>query len=160
MCCIGLVANVVCLLVMSRPRLRKGKGSSVNVILTGMAAVDIVVLICSFSMCGLKGINYAVLVWGWTPKWIGESQLPIQLGTLLSSLLRFSVVVKLIPPDHPLCVPGGYGCPDCLCLPDSGRHHREVHCRLLGPCLVRLSTNPVDPPARLLRSLPFPSSWQ
>ena len=74
-CCVGLVANVVCLLVMSRPTLRRGRGSSVNIVLTGMAAVDIVVLVSSLSMCGLPGIvNYAKLVRGWTPKWIGESQ--------------------------------------------------------------------------------------
>ena len=73
--CVGLLANVVCLLVMCRPALRRGRGSSVNVVLTSMAAVDIIVLISSLSMCGLPGIvNYAMLVERWTPKWIGETE--------------------------------------------------------------------------------------
>ena len=72
-CCVGLLANLICLLVMCRPALQRGRGSSVNVVLTSMAAVDIIVLISSLSMCGLPGIvNYAMLVERWTPKWIGE----------------------------------------------------------------------------------------
>ena len=42
----GLMANAVCLLVMSRPALKKGQCSSVNALLSSMAAVDIIVLIC------------------------------------------------------------------------------------------------------------------
>ena len=42
----GLVANSVCLLVMSRPALKKGQCSSVNALLSSMAAVDIIVLVC------------------------------------------------------------------------------------------------------------------
>ena len=42
----GLMANSVCLLVMSRPALKKGQCSSVNALLSSMAAVDIIVLIC------------------------------------------------------------------------------------------------------------------
>ena len=89
-CCVGLLANVICLLVMSRPALRRGRGSSVNVVLTSMAAVDIIVLVSSLSMCGLPGIvNYAMLVRQWTPKWIGE-KLPV-----MSSLLTFVTIIAL-----------------------------------------------------------------
>ena len=42
---LGLMANSVCLLVMSRPALKKGQCSSVNALLTSMAAVDIIVLV-------------------------------------------------------------------------------------------------------------------
>ena len=44
--CLGLMANSICLLVMSRPSLKKGQCSSVTALLTSMAAVDIIVLIC------------------------------------------------------------------------------------------------------------------
>ena len=44
----GLMANIVCLLVMSRPALKKGQCSSVNALLTSMAAVDIIVLISRY----------------------------------------------------------------------------------------------------------------
>ena len=43
---LGLFANSICLLVMSRPALKKGQCSSVNALLSSMAAVDIIVLIC------------------------------------------------------------------------------------------------------------------
>ena len=43
---LGLFANSICLLVMSRPSLKKGQCSSVTALLTSMAAVDIIVLIC------------------------------------------------------------------------------------------------------------------
>ena len=43
---LGLVANTICLIVMTRPALKKGQCSSVNALLTSMAAVDIIVLIC------------------------------------------------------------------------------------------------------------------
>ena len=43
---LGLFANSICLLVMSRSALKKGQCSSVNALLTSMAAVDIIVLIC------------------------------------------------------------------------------------------------------------------
>ena len=43
---LGLLANTICLLVMSRPSLKKGQCSSVNALLTSMAAVDIIVLLC------------------------------------------------------------------------------------------------------------------
>ena len=43
---LGLFANSICLLVMSRPALKKGQCSSVNALLTSMAAVDMIVLIC------------------------------------------------------------------------------------------------------------------
>jgi len=43
---LGLFANSICLLVMSRSALKKGQCSSVNALLTSMAAVDVIVLIC------------------------------------------------------------------------------------------------------------------
>ena len=43
---LGLCANCICLLVMSRPSLKKGQCSSINALLTSMAAVDIIVLVC------------------------------------------------------------------------------------------------------------------
>ena len=43
---LGLCANCICLLVMSRPYLKKGQCSSMNALLTSMAAVDIIVLVC------------------------------------------------------------------------------------------------------------------
>ena len=45
-CILGLCANCICLVVMSRPALKKGQCSSVNALLTSMAAVDIIVLFC------------------------------------------------------------------------------------------------------------------
>ena len=45
-CCgLGMLANMVCLFVMSRPTLKKGRCASVNALLTSMAGVDIIVLI-------------------------------------------------------------------------------------------------------------------
>ena len=45
-CCgFGLLANIICMFVMSRPTLKKGRCASVNAFLTSMAGVDIVVLI-------------------------------------------------------------------------------------------------------------------
>ena len=43
---LGLCANFICLLVMSRPSMKKGQGSSMNALLISMAAVDIIVLVC------------------------------------------------------------------------------------------------------------------
>ena len=43
---LGVAANCICLLVMSRPSLKKGQCSSINALLTSMAAVDIIVLVC------------------------------------------------------------------------------------------------------------------
>ena len=43
---LGLCANCICLLVMSRPSMKKGQGSSMNALLISMAAVDIIVLVC------------------------------------------------------------------------------------------------------------------
>ena len=43
---LGLLANTICLLVMSQPALKKGQCSSVNALLTSMAAVDIILLLC------------------------------------------------------------------------------------------------------------------
>ena len=43
---LGVSANCICLLVMSRPSLKKGQCSSINALLTSMAAVDIIVLVC------------------------------------------------------------------------------------------------------------------
>ena len=45
-CGLGLLANVICMFVMSRPALKKGRCASVNALLTSMAGVDIIVLIC------------------------------------------------------------------------------------------------------------------
>ena len=45
-CILGLCANCICLVVMSRPALKKGQCSSVNALLTSMASVDIIVLFC------------------------------------------------------------------------------------------------------------------
>ena len=47
-CILGLCANCICLIVMSRPALKKGQCSSVNALLTSMAAVDIIVLFCRY----------------------------------------------------------------------------------------------------------------
>ena len=45
-CCgLGLFANCICMFVMSRPALKKGRCASVNAFLTSMAGVDIIVLI-------------------------------------------------------------------------------------------------------------------
>jgi hypothetical protein len=45
-CCgLGMFANIICMFVMSRPTLKKGRCASVNAFLTSMAGVDIVVLI-------------------------------------------------------------------------------------------------------------------
>lgn len=62
---VGFLCNIVCLIVMSQPGLNRGRGSSVNVVLTSMAGIDIVVLLSSLLMCGLPGIvNYYQLS-GW-----------------------------------------------------------------------------------------------
>ena len=45
-CCgFGMLANVICMFVMSRPALKKGRCASVNALLMSMAGVDIIVLI-------------------------------------------------------------------------------------------------------------------
>ena len=43
---LGLCANIICLIVMNRPSLKTGQCSSISALLTSMAAVDIIVLIC------------------------------------------------------------------------------------------------------------------
>ena len=45
-CCgFGMLANVICMFVMSRPALKKGRCASVNALLMSMAGVDIIVLV-------------------------------------------------------------------------------------------------------------------
>ena len=45
-CCVfGFFANIICMFVMSRPTLKKGRSASVHAFLTSMAGVDIIVLI-------------------------------------------------------------------------------------------------------------------
>ena len=45
-CCgFGMLANIICMIVMSRPALKKGRCASVHAFLTSMAGVDIIVLI-------------------------------------------------------------------------------------------------------------------
>ena len=45
-CCgLGMLANVICMIVMSRPALKKGRCASVNALLMSMAGVDIIVLV-------------------------------------------------------------------------------------------------------------------
>ena len=45
-CCgLGMLANVICMFVMSRPALKKGRCASVNTLLMSMAGVDIIVLV-------------------------------------------------------------------------------------------------------------------
>ena len=45
-CCgFGMLANIICILIMSRPALKKGRCASVNALLMSMAGVDIIVLI-------------------------------------------------------------------------------------------------------------------
>ena len=45
-CCgFGMLANIICMFVMSRPALKKGRCASVNALLMSMAGVDIIVLI-------------------------------------------------------------------------------------------------------------------
>ena len=45
-CCgLGMLANVICMFVMSRPALKKGRCASVNALLMSMAGVDIIVLV-------------------------------------------------------------------------------------------------------------------
>ena len=43
---LGLCANIICLIVMNRPSLKTGQCSSINALLTSMAAVDIILLVC------------------------------------------------------------------------------------------------------------------
>ena len=43
---LGLCANIICLIVMNRPSLKTGQCSSISALLTSMAAVDIIVLVC------------------------------------------------------------------------------------------------------------------
>ena len=46
LCCgFGMLANIICMFVMSRPTLKKGRCASVNALLISMAGVDIIVLI-------------------------------------------------------------------------------------------------------------------
>ena len=44
-CAFGMLANVICMFVMSRPALKKGRCASVNALLMSMAGVDIIVLV-------------------------------------------------------------------------------------------------------------------
>ena len=45
-CCgFGMLANIICMFVMSRPSLKKGRCASVNALLMSMAGVDIIVLV-------------------------------------------------------------------------------------------------------------------
>ena len=45
-CCgLGMLANVICMFVMNRPALKKGRCASVNALLMSMAGVDIIVLV-------------------------------------------------------------------------------------------------------------------
>ena len=45
-CCgFGMLANIICMFIMSRPALKKGRCASVNALLMSMAGVDIIVLI-------------------------------------------------------------------------------------------------------------------
>ena len=45
-CCgFGMLANIICMFVMSRPALKKGRCASVNALLMSMAGVDIIVLV-------------------------------------------------------------------------------------------------------------------
>ena len=45
-CCgFGMLANIICMFVMSRPTLKKGRCASVHAFLTSMAGVDIIVLV-------------------------------------------------------------------------------------------------------------------
>ena len=70
-CVIGFLTNVICLLVMCRKALNRGRGSSVNVVLTSMAGVDIVVLMSSLLMCGLPSIvHYSLYVQHWSNRLI------------------------------------------------------------------------------------------
>ena len=44
-CAFGMLANVICMFIMSRPALKKGRCASVNALLMSMAGVDIIVLV-------------------------------------------------------------------------------------------------------------------
>ena len=45
-CCgLGMLANLICMFVMRRPALKKGRCASVNTLLMSMAGVDIIVLV-------------------------------------------------------------------------------------------------------------------
>ena len=45
-CCgFGMLANIICMCIMSRPALKKGRCASVNALLMSMAGVDIIVLV-------------------------------------------------------------------------------------------------------------------
>ena len=45
-CCgFGMLANIICMFIMSRPALKKGRCASVNALLMSMAGVDIIVLV-------------------------------------------------------------------------------------------------------------------
>ena len=45
-CGLGLLANAICIIVMNRPALKKGRCASVSALLTAMAGVDVILLIC------------------------------------------------------------------------------------------------------------------
>ena len=45
-CGLGLLANVICIIVMNRPALKKGRCASVSALLIAMAGVDVILLIC------------------------------------------------------------------------------------------------------------------
>ena len=45
-CCgFGMLANIICMFIMSRPALKKSRCASVNALLMSMAGVDIIVLV-------------------------------------------------------------------------------------------------------------------
>ena len=45
-CGLGLLANAICIIVMNRPALKKGRCASVSALLIAMAGVDVILLIC------------------------------------------------------------------------------------------------------------------
>ena len=45
-CILGILANIICVFVMSRPALKKGQCASVNALLLSMAVVDLIVVVC------------------------------------------------------------------------------------------------------------------
>ena len=49
-CCgFGLLANIICMFVMNRPALKKGRCASVNALLMSMAGVDMIVLVTRYA---------------------------------------------------------------------------------------------------------------
>ena len=64
-CILGLLANLICLFVMSRPAMKKGHCSSVNALLSSMAGVDMVVLICRYGKetIFISNLSYVNIDW-------------------------------------------------------------------------------------------------